>query len=64
MCNQLKEDARQAELTGDFDLAHGLYSMLANRCRRCNDSINAKLYNDKANVYAQDAEHIAIGCKQ
>lgn len=64
MCNQLKEDAKAAELKGDFDLAHGLYAMLANRCRRCNDSINAKLYNDKANVYAQDAEHVAIGCKQ
>ncbi|QAY18020.1 hypothetical protein [Pseudoalteromonas phage C7] len=64
MCNQLKQDARNAELNEDYDLAHSLYSILASRYRRCNDLINAKIYNDKANVYAKDAEHLAMGCKQ
>lgn len=63
MSNKLKQDAEQAERDGDFDLAHSLYSMLANRCRRVKDLVSAKLYNDKANIYADDAESVAVGCR-
>lgn len=63
MSNKLKQDAEQAEKDGDFDLAHSLYSMLTARCKRMGNKVLSDLYNDKANIYADDAESVAVGCR-
>lgn len=63
MSNKLKQDARQAEDDGDFQAAHELYAMLTARCKRMGQKALAQFYNNKANIYADDAESVAVGCR-
>lgn len=54
MTDDLLQQAQQAENEGNAKKARKFYLMLARKCERVNDIVNAHSYEIKAEVYNDD----------
>lgn len=60
----LKAKALEAEQSGEFETAHIMYAMLADKARFACQWDKARYYNNRAGVYLQFADEPASGYRE